>query len=144
MGDLQTLKDLFASQRVGVLARQREGEPFGCLVAFAAAEDLKCLLFATGRSTQKYLDIAQSPRVSMLIDSRSNQPADFEQAIAVTARGSAHEVTNSERDRLEAIYLAKHPYLTDFIHSRDTVLLRMDVDEYVIASFKEVKTLRPY
>jgi hypothetical protein len=38
------LKDLFASQRLAVLATQSKKQPYGNLVAFVATEDLNHLL----------------------------------------------------------------------------------------------------
>lgn len=60
------LKNLFSSQRLAVLATQSERQPYGNLVAFVAANDLKYLLFATTRATRKYSNISDNPRVAMV------------------------------------------------------------------------------
>ena len=82
------LKNLFSSQPLAVLASQGDGQPYGNLVAFAATDDLKSLLFATARATRKYANIIKDPRVAMVIDSRTNQKVDFQRAVAVTATAS--------------------------------------------------------
>ena len=46
--------------------------------------------------------------LSILVDNRSNRPSDFHAAIAATATGTVEEVTGEVRDRLLALYLAKH------------------------------------
>ena len=76
------LNDLFSSQPLAVLATQGKGQPYGNLVAFAATDDLKSLLFATARATRKYANITTDPRVAMVIDSRTNQKTDFQRAVA--------------------------------------------------------------
>ncbi len=86
------LKDLLSSQPLAVLATQSNGQPYGNLVAFAATEDLKSLLFATVRNTRKFSNITTDPRVAMVMDSRTNQRIDFRRAVAVTATGIAEEV----------------------------------------------------
>jgi len=143
-GDLhQLLKQLFAAQRLCVLATQGRGQPYGSLVAFAETEGIDSLLFATSRESRKYSNLSSDPRVALIIDSRSNADADFSQALAVTATGSAHEASGEARERLAKVYLAKHPHLAEFVRSPQTALCRVEVDEYVIAGFTEVVKLRP-
>ena len=138
----KTLKDLFASQRLGVLATYGEGQPYSSLVAFAATNDLKYLVFATTRATRKYANLSAESRVAMLVDNRSNQDSDFHSAIAVTALGEAEEVKESERGHFLKLYLAKHPYLEEFVNSPTCALLKMCVDRYYMVSrFQNVMEL---
>lgn len=137
------LKDLFSSQRLAVLATQSETQPYGNLVAFAATHDLRHLLFATTRATRKYDNISSNPRIAMVVDNRSNQEADFHQAAAVTATGVVKETEGSERARFQKLYLAKHPYLREFVSSPTCALLKVEVETYYIVSqFQNVKELR--
>ena len=136
------LKDLFASQRLAVLATQSKRQPYGNLVAFMATEDLRHLLFATTRATRKYANISENPRVAMVIDNRSNREADFHQAAAVTATGVVKEMVGPEKKRFQKLYLSKHPYLKDFVSSPTCALLRMQVVTYtVVRQFQNVMEL---
>ena len=71
------LKDLFSMQRFAVLSTSNKGQPYSNLVAFASADDLKTLYFATTRATRKYKNISSDSRVSFLIDSRTNKSSDL-------------------------------------------------------------------
>ena len=136
------LKDLFSSQPLAVLATQGNGQPYGNLVAFAATEDLEGLLFVTARGTRKFANITMDPRVAMVMDSRTNQKADFQRAVAVTATGIVEEVENMERDHLLKLYLLKHPHLKKFVKSPNSALLRVKVDTYyVVKRFQNVIVL---
>ncbi len=136
------MKDLFSSQPLAVLATQGNGQPYGNLVAFAATEDLKGLLFATARGTRKFANITLDPRVAMVMDSRTNQKADFQRAVAVTATGIVEEVESMERDHLLKLYLLKHPHLKKFVKSPTCALLRVKVDNYyVVKRFQNVTVL---
>jgi heme iron utilization protein len=136
------LKDLFSSQRLAVLATQSRKQPYGSLVAFMATNDLKHLLFATTRATRKYDNISSNPRIAMVVDNRSNREADFPQAAAVTATGEVKETEGSERDRFQKLYLAKHPYLKEFVSSPTCALLKVEVETYyVVNRFQNVKEL---
>ena len=137
------LKNLFASQKLAVLATQSEGQPHGCLVAFASSDDLKHLFFATDRDTRKYRDIRTNPRVAMLIDNRSNEEADFQQAVAVTAKGNACEMEGEDRGKWAAVYLRKHPTLADFVSMSSVALFRIDVDDYQVAGFHSTYSIKP-
>ena len=136
------VKELFASQRLGVLATQGREQPYGSLVAFMGTADLKHLVFATPRATRKYVNISKNPRAAMVIDNRSNRETDFHQAAAVTATGIVKEVERSEKRSLLKLYLSGHPYLKDFVSSPTCALLRMDVETYyVVRQFQNVVEL---
>jgi nitroimidazol reductase NimA-like FMN-containing flavoprotein (pyridoxamine 5'-phosphate oxidase superfamily) len=136
------LANLFSSQPLAVLATQGNGQPYGNLVAFAATEDLKSLLFATARGTRKFANITLEPRVAMVVDSRTNQRVDFKRAIAVTATGIVEETESTERDHLLKLYLSKHPHLKKFATSPTCALLRVKVDTYyVVKRFQDVMVL---
>ncbi len=138
----ELLKSLFSSQLLAVLGTQGEKGPYGSLVAFAATDDLKFLVFATLRSTRKYRNIADAPRAVMVIDNRSNRESDFSGAVAVTATGSVKEISGPERRELENLYLAKHPLLRDFVAAPACALLMVEVDHYyIVRKFREVVTL---
>lgn len=137
----QKLSDLLVSQKLAVLATNSEGQPYNCLVAIAGTEDLKYLLFSTSRSTRKYRELKTDPRVSILIDNRSNMESDFDNAVAVTAIGRATETQGFDRDRFADIYIEKHPYLESFISSQGNALIRIEVKKYVVSSFKDVNTM---
>ena len=136
------VKKLFEAQRLGVLSTYGRDHPYSSLVAFAASEDLTMLIFATVRSTRKYNNLTRNARVSLLVDNRSNQPSDFNDAIAVTATGEAREVEKHESASLRQLYLDKHPYLREFIMSPTCALLKICVQQfYLVHSFQQVLEL---
>ncbi len=139
---MRVLENLFSSQLLAVLGTQSEEGPYGSLVAFAATDDFKDLLFATARSTRKYRNIVASPRAVMVVDNRSNQETDFASAVAVTATGSVTEVGNAQRDKLQTLYLAKHPSLSDFLAAPECAFLRLEVSTYsIVRKFQQVEQL---
>ncbi|MGO9145568.1 MAG: pyridoxamine 5'-phosphate oxidase family protein [Desulfomonilia bacterium] len=90
------MKALFTGQGLAVVSTQEHGQPYCNLVAFASTDDLKHLIFATNRATRKFANIDENPRVSMLIDNRSNRISDFHEAVAVNAVGLAEEILGPE------------------------------------------------
>ena len=86
---LVVIGNLLESQRLAVLSTQNHGQPYSNLIAIAATDDLKYLLFATTRATRKYANLMADSRVAVLVDNRQNNPADFTIAAALTALGKA-------------------------------------------------------
>jgi nitroimidazol reductase NimA-like FMN-containing flavoprotein (pyridoxamine 5'-phosphate oxidase superfamily) len=137
------LRELLGDQRLAVLATSAADRPHGSLVAFAPTEDLKHILFATPRATRKYAHLVANPAVALVIDSRSNDEADFHNAMAVTATGRARDVEGQERDRLLSVYVAKHPGLRDFVTSPTCALVKVVIETYsTVTRFQNVVELR--
>lgn len=137
-----TIRQLLASQNLAVLSTHHDGQPYASLVAFAAADELKQMVFATARTTRKFSNLQADPRVAMLIDSRTNQPCDFHQAIAVTATGRAAELSGAEKERHATLYLAKHPHLEDFLRAPTCALIKIQVQcYYLVSRFQNVMEL---
>jgi nitroimidazol reductase NimA-like FMN-containing flavoprotein (pyridoxamine 5'-phosphate oxidase superfamily) len=112
------------------------------LVAFAASHDLRYIYFATTRATRKYRNITNEPRVAFLVDSRTNREADFHEAIAVTVSGRAIEAEAGAGRAARKFYLAKHPYLEEFVGSPTCALFAVAVDcYYMVERFQKVTEL---
>jgi nitroimidazol reductase NimA-like FMN-containing flavoprotein (pyridoxamine 5'-phosphate oxidase superfamily) len=139
----RSIVELLRGQRFAVLATDSEIGPYANLVAFWAAEDLSHIVFATLRATRKFNHLVTHPRVALLFDNRSNQDLDIGQAMAVTATGTAREVTDADA-RIAAVdeYLAKHPHLKTFISSPGCAIVKVDIDAYyVVTHFQNVVEL---
>ena len=141
------VQELLNSQRLAVLATlmsDQLGRPYSNLIAFAATDDLKEILFATTRATRKFSNLTDDPRVSLLIDNRSNQETDFGEASAVTILGTAEEVLGSERESYFQLFLKKHPYLEDFVTAPTCALIRVKVEKFImVTKFQEVREIYP-
>jgi len=136
------LRELFAAQRLAVLSTQQDGRPYGSLVGFDAADDLRSVVFATTRATRKFANLMADPWVALVIDSRDNRESDFHAAVAVTATGASREALGAERDAAAAHYLRKHPALKSFVDSPTCAMVVVDVDTYyLVRRFQDVVEL---
>jgi nitroimidazol reductase NimA-like FMN-containing flavoprotein (pyridoxamine 5'-phosphate oxidase superfamily) len=138
------VRDLLDTQRLAVLSTQMSGRPYSNLIAFAASGDLKDIVFATPRASRKYANLIAEPQVSLLIDNRSNQEADFGQASAVTVLGTAEEVLELDREKYLQFYLQKHPYLEEFVTAPTCAFIRVKVEKFIMVTrFQEVREIYP-
>jgi heme iron utilization protein len=139
---LDVLRDLFARQRLGVLATQAPGHPYASLVAVLASDDLRHLYFTTTRATRKFHFLTRDPNVAMLVDSRSADDLDFHGAVAVTAVGTARELEGDERAARLSAFLERHPHLRGFASAPTSALVELTVATYYLVSrFQNVTEL---
>jgi nitroimidazol reductase NimA-like FMN-containing flavoprotein (pyridoxamine 5'-phosphate oxidase superfamily) len=138
----QEIKDILDSQRLAVMATERDGHPYSSLMAFAHTADLTTIVVATGRSTRKHMNLLGESRVSLLIDTRTNSESDFHAAAAVTVIGNASEIEDGEREKYSELYLSRHPYLNSFLQSPTTAMFKIHVRHYLIVNrFQHVMEL---
>jgi heme iron utilization protein len=136
-GDI--LRELCLDQPLAVLATAAGTAPYASLVAIAATPDLRRVYFATPRATRKGANLADNPQVALLFDNRSNRVADFTRAAAVTVIGTAEELHGAGRDSGLAVYLERHPHLTDFTTSPGTALYMVTVTRITLVTrFQQV------
>lgn len=139
----RTIRELLETQPLAVLATQGEAGPHASLVGFAATEDCAQLFFATPRATRKFANLISDARVAFLVDNRTNQEVDFHEGVAATITGRAEELPPEDREDALGIYLARHPFLSEFVASPSCALFRVNVDEYsVVTRFQEVMNWR--
>jgi nitroimidazol reductase NimA-like FMN-containing flavoprotein (pyridoxamine 5'-phosphate oxidase superfamily) len=138
------VRDLLTSQRFAVLSTQSESGPYSSLIAFWAADDLSHVLFTTMRATRKFSFLTTHPQVALLFDDRSNRDSDLSEAAAVTATGTAREVTDvGERTASVAIFLKKNPGLNLFATTAGCALIRVDIEVFhLVTRFRDAVQLR--
>lgn len=136
------ISEMLNSQQLGVLATYGSEYPYATIVGFVTTDELNYILFATFRDTRKYGNIQINPRVSMLIDNRTNRLEDFSDAQALTILGTVEEVCETEEHELTSLYLQRHPHLREFISDPNCALIKVKVDRYILVSrFQEVMEL---
>ncbi len=136
------ISEVLSKEFLGVLATQGEdGAPYTSLVGFAVGKNIESLYFATFSDTRKYRNITKNPDVSMLIDTRTNNPADFENSAALTAIGSASP--SGAGAEIESVYLKKFPHLEGFISDPHSEVIELKVAEYIfVERFQNVSRLK--
>ena len=137
----ELLRQIVGAQRFAVLATMSNQQPYSNLVAFAVSDDLRHIIFATSRDTQKYRNILSNNKITLLIDNRSNSQSDFTMALAITVIGIAGELTGERRDDLVQSYLNKHPSLKEFLNKPDTAIISVLVTDFILARFDRAERI---
>lgn len=137
------IRDLFKTQKLGILATLGKSFPYQNIVAFAASDDLKNIIFTTKRMTSKYKNLKNSPKVSMFIDNRSNRENDFHDALGLTAVGNANELRGREREKTISKFIKRHPCLEEFVSTPNSSIFIIKVRAYfLVMHFQEVIEIR--
>ena len=139
------IRGLIETQPYAVLCTQGQSQPYGSLVAFAASDDLKNIVFSTPIATRKYRLLSECEQVALLVDNRSAYPHDLMQIEAVTATGCAQVVAPSPNfDRWAGLLIDRHPHLADFVLGKSCALVRVAIERYFhVGRFQEVRQWGP-
>jgi len=141
---VETISQLLHTQYFGVLATARDGAPYTSLVAFSTDQNLRHIFFSTNRATRKFANLSSDERVSILVDDTHNLESDLVDSAAVTALGRISELKGSEREKVLASYLDRHPRLGDFAAAPSCALLAIEVEKYILVRrFQQVFEYRP-
>jgi len=133
------LKRLFAEQLFAVLATEGRRAPHLNIVSFAPADELRTILFATPRQSQKFANLRRHPEVALFVDNRSNRLQDLQEVYGVEISGTAAEAAGPEEPRYRELYLARFPALEEFLGSPGTAFMAVRVRRYdVVHRFQEV------
>jgi heme iron utilization protein len=141
-GSKELLRQMVGAQRFAVLATLSNQQPYCNLVAFASSEDLRNIVFATNRNTQKYRNIVSNNKIALLVDNRSNSQSDFTRALAITILGIASKLNKDGNDELVQLYLDKNNSLREFLQNPDTAVIKVIVTDYILARFDGSERIR--
>ena len=139
------IRRLLMEQGYAILCTQSQSQPYGSLIAFAASDDLKTIVFATPVATRKYRLLTECAHVALVVDSRSVFPSDMMRIEAVTATGRARVVgTGTEFDCWAGLLTARHPHLAAFVRAQSSALVCVEVVRYLhVCRFQEVRQWVP-
>ncbi|MFU8770504.1 MAG: pyridoxamine 5'-phosphate oxidase family protein [Desulfotignum sp.] len=129
-----TIYDLIDSRQLAVLCTQKDGHPYASLVAVAVTPKLDRIIFHTPVTTRKYDNLLACPNVAFLIDNSVNRAEDIYQAAAVTATGTVTNLSDSEKQALTDLYLARHPHLASFAAAATTALVCVKISRYILVN----------
>jgi general stress protein 26 len=137
----QKLIELSKTQSFAVLATDHHGHPYTNLVAFALTKDSQSVLFATQTTTQKFKNISQNPKISLLIDNRENTSKDLQEAVTISILGTAIQIDKTI-NKYSKIFLDKHPNLTSFLQLKNSTLIKIDIETVMLVhNFQDVHVI---
>ena len=130
---------ILGGEPYAVLCTQGESQPYGSIVAFAASDDRRHLVFTTPIFTRKYRLLQSCSQVAMVIDTRARHPDSLMDVEGITATGIAREHEGDEAKPWMSLFLDRHPHLESFTRSGSSALFSVEVRRYFyVTRFQEV------
>jgi general stress protein 26 len=127
---IERLLVLGRSELHAVLATTTGGVPHTALIAYSLTPDLSGLLFATPTKTTKYKNIMKNPKVSVLIDARTNTSTGYVDAEAIRITGTAAVLRKgSLRNELARGFLLRHSTMADFLDAPGVAFVLVEIRE---------------
>lgn len=137
--DKHTVQQLLDTTGFAILATEGAGQPHASLIAVTPFQGWRQLVFATYRDTQKYRNLLNNNRVSVLVDGCKASRGDEQAGFVVTAVGHAQDIAADQHDAAMQAHLQRHPDLASFLQSPDCVLVGVAVEAYqVVRSIDDV------
>jgi len=143
---MEKMKSLVRDRDTCVLATVSEGRPHCSLMAYVPDDTCGEIYLVTYRTTSKYRNLKNNPHVSLLIDTREAHPGERRlETRALTITGEFRPIHDREKKITAGARLtAAHPYLRDFVNSKDAEIFSVKVVSFLLleglsdAYFEEV------
>lgn len=130
---LNTIEHLIQNNVLCVLATTGAEGPHASLMAYDHATDCRTLFMFTPKPTRKYGNLICSPDVSILIDTRSEEPR--QNVRALTVNGTAREmVAAAEISAVRLRFIERHPHLATVVNGEDIAWFRISVHSFQFLS----------
>lgn len=134
------IRKLLESQAFAVLATQGDGLTAASLITFVSSFDLKYIVFATPRNTEKFNQIDRNENISVLVDDRSLYQDSINKISALTIIGRA-KILSNEKEIFEwgNLLTKKHESLTTFVKASTSAVVLIEVVRYqYVKRFQEL------
>jgi general stress protein 26 len=122
----QKLAELFAAQHVAVLITDSKEWPTATLQAFGETDDLD-LIFIMNESAEKYQNLLQRPKATVLVDTRDTGDIPTFRVTRAVVHSIAHDVKrdSEEWNSLKEVFLKKNPFEHPFFNAPTLRMMRL-------------------
>jgi nitroimidazol reductase NimA-like FMN-containing flavoprotein (pyridoxamine 5'-phosphate oxidase superfamily) len=130
---MKDIEEVLRNGRTCVLATAGPDAPHTSLMVYVAASDCRTLYLATRRETRKYRNLMENPGVSILVDTRCEDP--LENVRALTVSGTAREISDAKALKsVRELFGAKHSGLTDVLDAPDSAFVAVSIQSFQLLS----------
>jgi nitroimidazol reductase NimA-like FMN-containing flavoprotein (pyridoxamine 5'-phosphate oxidase superfamily) len=128
---LAEMKALAREKNICVLATVAGRKPHCSLMAYVTNENCTEMYLVTHKNTNKYKNLMENPSVSLLIDTREISPRSKAKALTVEGECAAIE-SEKKRNTVQAMLLAVHPHLAEFINHSEAEILCVQIRSFLL------------
>lgn len=131
---IERIKRLIRRNDMCVLATCHKGQPHCSLMAYLADEKAVTIYMATRKETSKYKYLVENPRVSLLIDTRTEKDLKKRAEIqALTISGICTPVAEpAKADLVRRQIVEHHPHLGALVEHPDAAIIEVHIESFLL------------
>ncbi len=129
---LETIKKIILNNDLAVLATCADNQPRCSLMAYVPGEDCRILYMLTQRDSLKFRNISANSRVSLMVDTRIDNPGSRQSINALTITGECRPSPGSAQNRLKELLLQKHPQLKTLAAKQDAIVMEITPESFLL------------
>jgi general stress protein 26 len=128
---IDKIRALVRGKDTCVLATATGGKPHCSLMSYIADSDCRQIFMVTHRQTNKYKNLLENPWVSLLIDTREEDPhGEVGRKKALTVSGIFQNVDPGKKDSIRKKFLKKHPQLKELVDDPEAEIFAIQVQSF--------------
>ena len=128
---IEKMKAMVLKKDTCVLATVSSGRPHCSLMSYIADSDCREIYMVTHPQTKKYKNLLENPWVSLLIDTREEDPqAEIGQKKALTITGIFQKTDPGKKASIRSQFLKKHPQLKDLIQDPGAEIISIRIQSF--------------
>ena len=126
------MKELVKANDLCVLATVSEGRPHCSLMSYISDEDGHEIFLISHKTTKKYVNLMENPKVSLLIDTREEEKGERRIHIkALTVSGEFQTINDSvKKGLIRERFLKRHSHLIDLLNDPDAEIFSIKVKSF--------------
>jgi nitroimidazol reductase NimA-like FMN-containing flavoprotein (pyridoxamine 5'-phosphate oxidase superfamily) len=130
---LERIRALVKEKDICVLATVSGGKPHCSLMAYVTDDDCREIYMVTHRESRKYENLLKNRSVSLLIDTREENPGSHRpQVKALTVSGTFKEIDDKKKKiHVRSKLLDRHPHVKVFLDHPDAEILCIRVESFL-------------
>jgi nitroimidazol reductase NimA-like FMN-containing flavoprotein (pyridoxamine 5'-phosphate oxidase superfamily) len=128
---IEKMRDLIRKKDTCVLATVSGGKPHCSLMSYIADSDCREIYMVTHQQTKKFKNLLENPWVSLLIDTREEDPrAEIGQKKALTIAGVFQKIEPAKEESIRVEFLEKHPQLKELVEDPGAEIISIRVQSF--------------
>lgn len=131
---LNQMKALVREKDTCVLATTAGGSPHCSLMAYATDPECREIYMVTQKDTTKYKNLSENPKVSLLIDTRDENPGPRRpDAKALTVDGVFARINDPQKEaEVRSKLLETHPHMKTFLDQPDAEVFAIRITSFLL------------
>ena len=131
---LEEMKTLVREKTTCVLATASENQPHCSLMAYVSDDDCREIYMVTRRESKKFRNLTKNPSVSLLIDTRGEDPGHQNpEARALTISGVVSSLNDDHKiSKIKADMVSQHPHIQPLIEAPDSEIIRVKIVSFLL------------